>query len=99
VQSGPHSPVVSTLRFAPQPLPEGKQPDVADIPGIEGRITLLHFLDEDPRLHWQTRFARHGALIEASGLGHMELCAPFIAVDHGTNRYVDELRENEEAGG
>jgi hypothetical protein len=29
----------------------------------------------------------------------MELCAPFVAVDHGTNRYVDELRESEEVGG
>ena len=48
VQSGSHTPVVSTLRFAPQPLPEGKQPDVDDIPGIAGRVTLLHFLDEDP---------------------------------------------------
>jgi hypothetical protein len=91
--------VVSTLRFAPQPLPEGKQPDVADIPGINGRITLLHFLDEDPRLHWQTRFARHGARIEESGFGRMELCAPFIAVEHGTNRYVDELRESGEDAG
>jgi hypothetical protein len=99
VQRGSHAPVVSTLRFAPQPLPEGKQPDVADIPGIDGRITLLHFLDEDPRLHWQTRFARHGARIEESGFGRMELCAPFIAVEHGTNRYVDELRESEEDAG
>jgi hypothetical protein len=98
VQRGPHAPVVSTLRFAPQPLPEGKQPDVDDIPGINGRVTLLHFLNEDPRLHWQTRFARHGARLDNGGLGHMELCAPFIAVDHGTNRYVDELRDDEEEG-
>jgi hypothetical protein len=72
---------------------------VADIAGIDGRITLLHFLDEDPRLHWQTRFARHGARIEESGFGRMELSAPFIAVEHGTNRYVDELRESEEDAG
>jgi hypothetical protein len=98
VQQGPHNPVTHTLRFAPQPLPEGKQPDVADIPGLDRRITLLHFLDEDPRLRWQTRFARHGARIESSGLGRMELCAPFIAVAHGTNRYVDELRDGDEEG-
>ncbi len=35
VQRGTHVPVTHTLRFAPQPLPEGKQPDVADIPGLE----------------------------------------------------------------
>jgi hypothetical protein len=29
----------------------------------------------------------------------MELCAPFVAVEHGTNRYVDELRESEEDAG
>ena len=27
----------------------------------------------------------------------MELRAPFIAVEHGTNRYVDELREETQA--
>jgi hypothetical protein len=26
----------------------------------------------------------------------MELCAPFVAVEHGTNRYVDELREGDD---
>lgn len=95
VQRGPHAPVAATLRFAPQALPEGKQPDVDDIPGIERRVTLLHFVDEDPRIHWQTRFARHGERVEASGLGRIELCAPFVKVDQGTNRYVDELREAE----
>jgi hypothetical protein len=93
LQRGAHGPVVHTLRFAPQPLPEGKQPDVDDIPGIERRVTLLHFLDEDPRVHWLTRFARHGDRIAEAGVGRLELCAPFIAAVHGTNRYVDELRD------
>ena len=60
-QRGPHSPVAMTLRFAPQPLPADKQPDVADIPGVDRRVTLIHLLNEDPRVHWMTRFARHGA--------------------------------------
>jgi len=58
-------------------------------------VTLLHFSAEDPRIHWQTRFARHGARVENSGLGRIELCAPFTAVSQGTNRYVDELREDD----
>jgi len=95
VQRGAHGPVATTLRFAPQPLPEGKQPDVDDIPGLDRRVTLLHFVSEDPRIHWSTRFARHGARVEQSGIGRLELCAPFVAVDHGTNRYVDELRDAE----
>ncbi len=93
VQRGPHGPVAQTLRFAPQPLPDDKQPDVADIEGVERRVTLVHFLDQDPRLRWMTRFSRHGERVDAGGLGRMELCAPFVAVEHGSNRYVDELRD------
>ena len=93
VQRSPHSPIAMTLRFCPQPLPDDKQPDVADIPGVDRRITLIHLLHEDPRVHWMTRFSRHGARIDAGGKGRLELSAPFIAVAHGTNRYVDELRE------
>ncbi len=93
VQRGPHGPVAQTLRFAPQPLPDDKQPDVADIEGVERRVTLVHFLNQDPRLRWMTRFSGHGARVEAGGLGHLELCAPFVAVEHGSNRYVDELRD------
>ena len=94
-QRNPHSPVAMTLRFAPQPLPPDKQPDVADIPGADRRITLIHLLNEDPRVHWMTRFARHGAQIDQGGKGTLQLCAPFVAVAHGTNRYVDELREHD----
>jgi hypothetical protein len=95
VQRDPHSPVAQTTRFTPQPLPDDKMPDVDDVPGIERRITLVHFLREDPRIHWLTRFARHGARVDAGGLGRLEFCAPFVAVEHGTNTYVDELRETD----
>jgi hypothetical protein len=93
VQRGRHSPVAQTTRFTPQPLPPDKMPDVADVPGIERRVTLVHFLTEDPRIHWMTRFARHGDRVAEGGLGSLQLCAPFVAASHGTNRYVDELRE------
>ena len=42
VQRGAHSPVAMTLRFAPQPLPPDKQPDVADIPGVDRRTGGIH---------------------------------------------------------
>jgi hypothetical protein len=92
VQGQPHSPIAHSVWFTPQPLPEDKQPDVADIPGLDRRFTLVHFLEEDPRLHWQTQFSHHGDQVHQRGLGRVELCAPFVAVVHGTDRYVDELR-------
>jgi hypothetical protein len=92
VQRRPHSPVAHTVWFTPQPLPDDKQPDVADLPGVDRRVTLVHFLEEDPRVHWATLFSYHGDQVQQSGLGRVELCAPFVAVVHGTDLYVDELR-------
>jgi hypothetical protein len=92
VQGRRHSPVAHTVWFTPQPLPEDKQPDVADLPGLDRRVTLVHFLEEDPRLHWSTMLAQHGECVGSAGVGRIELAAPFIAVVHGTDRYVDELR-------
>jgi hypothetical protein len=89
----PGNPINITVWFAPRPLPEDKQPDVADIPGVEKRITLLHFLDEDPRSSWATRFAENGARVEQGGAGHLRFTGPFVRVDHGTDRYVDQLRD------
>ena len=56
------------------------------IPGAERRVTIIHFLDHDPRADWDRQFAAHGARVDASGLGRLELCAPFIPVVHGTDR-------------
>jgi len=89
----PENPIHASVWFAPRPLPDDKQPDVADIPGVDRRITLLHFLDHDPRAQWSARFAGNGATVEAGGVGHLRLCAPFVPVDHGTDRYVDQLRD------
>ena len=62
------------------------------IPGGGRRITVCHFLDADPRQDWHRQFGDHGERVSASGLGRLELCAPFIPVLQGTDRYVDELR-------
>jgi hypothetical protein len=92
LQQAPRSPVAQTLRFAPLPLPADKAPDVADIPGNDQRVTMIHFLDEDPRLRWTTHFASHSHRIGDGGLGVLQLCAPFIPTRPGTDAYVDELR-------
>jgi hypothetical protein len=80
------------LWFAPQPLPADKQPDVADVPGLERRLTVLHFLDVDPRECWESHFASNGRRVGGQGRAEIVFAAPFIPVVHGTDRYVDELR-------
>jgi hypothetical protein len=62
------------------------------VPLPERHVTICHFLDADPRLDWDRQFARNGDRVDAAGLARLELCAPFIPVLHGTDRYVDELR-------
>lgn len=89
----PDNPVAGSLWFRPRPLPEDKQPDVADVPGVERRITMLHFLDSDPRANWDVRFARNGERVDRGGLGVMQFAAPFVPVLFGTDKYVDELRD------
>ena len=88
----PDDPIGQSIWFAPQPLPGDKQPDVADIPGLDRRLTVLHFLDVDPRECWSRRFAGNGERVAASGRATLQLAAPFLPVVQGTDRYVDELR-------
>jgi hypothetical protein len=88
----PSNPIGQTIWFAPRPLPADKQPDVADIPGLERRYTLIHFLDTDPRASWEQYFAPNGERVGASGRAVLQFAAPFIPVVQGTDRYVDELR-------
>jgi hypothetical protein len=94
----PGNPIGATVWFAPQPLPEDKQPDVADIPGVDRRLTLLHFLDCDPRECWASLFATNGERIDAGGAGSVRFVAPFIPVIFGTDAYVDELRDPHNGG-
>lgn len=86
----PDNPIAQTIWFAPQPLPGDKMPDVADIPGIERRMTVLHFLDCDPRACWDERFAEDTRIPTDSVV--VQLVAPFIPVLPGTDLYVDQLR-------
>ena len=73
------------------PLPADKQPYVKDVEGVDNRLTILWFTEGDSLDAWD-EFAGAGELVEATGLGRVELMAPFTPTLPGTDRYVDELR-------
>lgn len=58
----------------------------------ERRLTLLWFIEEAPDACLESLFRPQDATIAATGLGQVELVAPFLPVLPGTDRYVDELR-------
>jgi hypothetical protein len=86
------SPVAMGTIFQPMPLPADKQPYVKDVEGVDTRITVLWFLQADPADGWDANFGSVGDQVAATGLGRVELMAPFIPTLPGTEMYVDELR-------
>jgi hypothetical protein len=85
------SPAAICTLFQPFPLPPGAT-YVQDVPGGDRRVTIAWFLQADPRSCWDANFADLAAPVEKSGLGRVELVAPFIPTIPGTDTYVDELR-------
>jgi hypothetical protein len=84
-------PVALTMRFAPRPLPGDKLAHVREVDGVEGIVTLLHFLECDPRECWDERFASSESRLAAGGVGRLAVQAAFVPTRHGTNAYTDEL--------
>jgi hypothetical protein len=82
------------MMFAPMPLPDDKQPYVKDVEGVDDRITILWFTEGDSLDAWD-EFAGAGEQVAATGLGRVELMAPFTPTLPGTDRYVDDLRATE----
>ncbi|MFF8599958.1 hypothetical protein ACF065_25650 [Streptomyces sp. NPDC015232] len=82
------SPAAMVTVFRPTPLPGDRMTYVKQVEGVDTRLTLLWFLETDPRDCWE----RHFTGLDAGGLGRVELVAPFIPTVPGTDRYVDELR-------
>jgi hypothetical protein len=83
--------IAMTLLFAPNPLPADKMSYVEDVPGLDRRLTLLSFTEVPPDEcvdEWQGL----GDAVAASGLGRVELAAPFYPTLPGTDTYVDRLR-------
>jgi len=86
------SPIAMALAFRPMPLPPDKSPYVKEVEGVDTRLTVLWLTEGDPVEAWDDAFAGAGEQVAATGLGRVELLAPFIPTVPGTDRYVDELR-------
>jgi hypothetical protein len=56
------------------------------------RLTVLWFLETDPRSCWTDLLAGRGEAVARGGHGRVELMAPFIPTLPGTDTYVDQLR-------
>jgi hypothetical protein len=89
-----NSPAAICTVFRPQPFPEGALSFVRKSdPSREGRrLTVLWFLETDPRSCWNDHFVGEGEAVARAKLGRVELMAPFIPTLHGTDAYVDQLR-------
>jgi hypothetical protein len=85
------TPIAMTLLFAPNPLPADKMSYVEDVPGLDRRITLLSFTEVPPD-ECVDAWRGLGDAVAESGLGRVELAAPFYPTLPGTDTYVDELR-------
>ncbi|MER6912331.1 hypothetical protein ABT354_11725 [Streptomyces sp. NPDC000594] len=90
--AGPAAGAALVTVFRPTPLPVDRMSYVPQVAGVDTRLTLLWFLEEDPREGWEPAFGGLGEEVAASGLGRVELVAPFIPTVPGTDRYVDQLR-------
>jgi hypothetical protein len=78
--------------FTPRPLPVGSMPFARAIAGGDRRLTLMWFLDDDPRCHWDQTWSSHAEVLTETGGCTLALCAPFVPTVPGTDRYVDQLR-------
>ncbi|MGP4091398.1 hypothetical protein [Streptomyces sp. KR55] len=86
------SPAAFVTVFTPTPLPLDRMTYVKQVEGVGTRLTLLWFLQHDPRDAWRNHFTDLHTAVAASGLGDVTFVAPFIPTIPGTDRYVDELR-------
>lgn len=84
-------PLAVAIRFAPRPLPPDKLSHVRELDGVEGIVTVLHFLEESPELLWEEKFAEAASVIAEGGFGTLGVQAAFIPTNHGTDDYTDEL--------
>jgi len=78
--------------FRPTPLPGDRMTYVKQVEGVDTRLTLLWFLEAAPGDCWDPCFTGLEEAVAESGLGRVELVAPFIPTIPGTDRYVDRLR-------
>jgi hypothetical protein len=82
------SPAAMVTVFRPTPLPGDRMTYVKQVEGVDTRLTLLWFLEADPRECWEQYFTE----LEEPPMGRVELLAPFVPTVPGTDKYVDQLR-------
>lgn len=90
----PGSPVTSAMVFRTNPLGGGAAHVVERMARVANggkRLTILWFLDRDPREVWSLLFSDEVERMESSGFGRLALAAPFIPSQMGTDAYVDQL--------
>ncbi|MFJ3694889.1 hypothetical protein ACIPW9_12340 [Streptomyces sp. NPDC090052] len=85
-------PAAMVTIFRPTPLPSDRMAYVKQVEGVDTRLTLLWFLETDPREVWEQSFTGLDGDLAERGLGRVELVAPFVPTVPGTDRYVDQLR-------
>lgn len=83
--------VALAIKFAPRALPQDKLAHVKQLDGVDKIVTVLHFLECDPRDAWDSNFASAESDIAAGGVATLGVQAAFIPTVQGTNKYVDEL--------
>ncbi|MEU1850496.1 hypothetical protein ABZ499_14785 [Streptomyces sp. NPDC019990] len=86
------SPAAMVTVFRPTPLPGDRMTYVKQVEGVDTRLTLLWFLQADPRECFEPWFTGLDTAVAESGMGTVELVAPFIPTVPGTDTYVDRLR-------
>ncbi|GAB2882204.1 hypothetical protein GCM10027074_58210 [Streptomyces deserti] len=86
------APAALVTVFRPTPLPGDRMSYVKQVEGVDTRLTLLWFLQADPRERWEPYFTGLDTAVAEAGLGRVELVAPFIPTVPGTDTYVDQLR-------
>jgi hypothetical protein len=86
------SPAAMATVFLPTPLPGDRMTYVQQVEGVGTRVTLLWFLEADPRACWAEHFTGLDADVAGAGLGRVELVAPFVPTVPGTDTYVSALR-------
>ncbi|WP_031026496.1 hypothetical protein [Streptomyces albus] len=86
------SPAAMVTVFRPTPLPGDRMSYVKQVEGVDTRLTLLWFLQEDPRACWEAWFTGLEEAVARGGAARTELVAPFIPTIPGTDTYVDRLR-------
>jgi hypothetical protein len=83
------SAVASAIGFSPRPKEPWWPRAAPEVEGVEDRLMVACFIDEEPSQSWSELFAPLPGSI--AGVGEVLFAGPFIPTVVGTDRYCDEL--------